>query len=43
MAGAKSEMFPDPPLAGIAAPEAAQATTFVSVKVMVVFEAKAAT
>ena len=43
VAGAKSEMFPDPPLAGIAAPESAEATTFVSVKGMVVFEGKVAT
>jgi hypothetical protein len=43
VAGAKSEIFPDPPLTGIAAPEAAEATTFVSVKGMVVSEGKLAT
>jgi hypothetical protein len=41
-AGATSEMFPDPPLAAIAAPEAAEKTVFVSEKGMVVFEGKVA-
>jgi hypothetical protein len=35
-------MFPAPPLAGIAAPEAAEITIFVSVMGIVVFEGKVA-